>query len=92
MAISRDEASAMSKVQITILEQTAQENRGSLGNERLRRMSVMEVRRLLRKALIGDPATKAKWDAYAAEWQARERTYAAANFRAFERGEKGGRI
>lgn len=64
----------------------------AVGNPRLREMSVIEVRRLLRKSLIGDPATKAKWDAYDAEWQARERTYAAANFRAFERGEKGGRI
>ena len=88
MAISRSEAGAMSKVQITILEQA--EDPRSLGNPRLRNMGVLEVRRLLRKELIGDPAAKAAWDAYEAEWHERERTYAAAGYRAFERGEKGG--
>ena len=60
------------------------------GNPRLRNIGVLEVRRLLRKELIGDPAAKAAWDAYEAEWHERERTYAAAGYRAFERGERGG--
>lgn len=63
-----------------------------VGNPRLRRMSVLEVRRLLRKALIGDAATMAAWKAYDEDWHDRERTYATAHARGFERGERGGRI
>ena len=63
----------------------------SRGNARLRAMSVLEVRRLLKKELIGDEATMARWQAWENDWQDRERTYAAAQFRAFERGERGGR-
>ena len=61
------------------------------GNPRLRRMTALEVRRVLRKEMIGDAELIAAWKAYDEDWRDRERTYATAHYRSFERGEKGGR-
>ena len=89
MAISKSEASAMSEVQVAVLEQATPIQ---LGNPRLRRMSEFAVRRALAKQWASRPDLRGRWSEWANDWSDKEKTYRAAGFRGFERGEKGGRI